>query len=240
MKKLIFILCAVNALVLSSCDFVAGKRVKGNGNVQTVDRPETGFEGIVGGSNFDTYVGIGPYSVKIEAEENIIPYIETFVDNGVLRIETKDGFWLKPRRAVKITVTAPRLTRIHSSGNGNIISTTKLTDSSRIDLRVTGNAEMKVEVDAPEIEAELTGNGGIEVKGLARNFNCKTTGNGHIEAMDLQTESTKVEIFGNGNANVNASVKLDVRIGGNGDVRYKGSAQTSTHITGNGSLKKVD
>jgi hypothetical protein len=240
MKKLLFILCALNVLVLSSCDFVAGKRVKGNGNVQTVDRSETGFTGIVSGSNFDTYVGIGPYSVKVEAEENIIPYIETFVDNGTLRIETKDGFWLKPRRSVKIIVTAPRLSKLHASGNGGITSTTKITDSSRIDLRVSGNAEMKMEVDAPEIEAELTGNGGIAIKGLSRNFKCKTTGNGHIEALDLQAESTRVEIFGNGNADVSASVKLDVRIGGNGDVRYKGNPQTSTQITGNGSLKKID
>jgi hypothetical protein len=239
MKKLLLILCTV-AILFSSCDFVTGERVKGNGNMQTAERPETGFTGIESGSNFDTYVGIGPYSVKIEAEENIIPYIETFVDNGTLKIRTKDGFWLKPRRSVKILVTAPRLTKIQSHGNGGITSTTKLTDSSRIDLQVTGNAHMKVEVDAPAIETELTGNGDIDVKGQTRDFKCKTTGNGHIDAIDLQSESAKVEIYGNGHANVFASVKLDVRIGGNGDVRYKGNAQTSTHITGNGSLKKID
>lgn len=240
MKKLLFILCAVNVLVLSSCDFVAGKRVKGNGNVKTEDRPETGFTGIVSGSNFDTYVGIGPFSVKIEAEENIISYIDTYVENGILKIETKDGFWLKPSRQVKIIVTAPSLSKLHAAGNGGMTSTTKITDSARIDLQVSGNAEMKMEVDAPVVDADMTGNGGIEIKGLARDFTCKTTGNGHIEAMDLKSENAKVEIFGNGNANVYASVKLDVRIGGNGNVNYKGSAQTSTQITGNGTLKKVD
>lgn len=239
MKKLFFIF-SVFTVILSSCDFVTGDRVKGNGNMQSVERSETGFTGVNSSSNFDTYVGIGPYSVKIEAEENIIPYIETFVDNGTLKIDTKEGFWLKPRRTVKIYVTAPRLTKIHSEGNGNVISTTKITDSSRIDLHVGGNAEMKVEVDAPEIDADLGGNGGIEIKGQARDFQCKTAGNGHIEAFGLQTESAKVEIYGNGNANVSASVKLDVRIGGNGNVHYKGNAQITTQITGNGNIKKVD
>lgn len=239
MKKLIITLCAATVL-LASCEFVTGKRVKGNGNVQTVERSETGFTGVYSATNFDTYVGIGPYAVKVEAEENIIPYIETFVDNGTLKIETKDGFWLKPRRSVKIFVTAPRLSKIHSGGNGNVFSTTKITDSSRIDLHVGGNANMKVEVDAPAIDADLGGNGGIEIKGLTREFKCKTAGNGNIEAFDLQSESAKVEIYGNGNADVFASMKLDVTIGGNGNVRYKGNAQPSTHITGNGNIRKVD
>ena len=239
MKKFFFTLCTV-AVLLASCDFVTGKRVKGNGNVQTVERSETGFTGVYSGTNFETYVGIGPYAVKVEAEENIIPYIETFVDNGTLKIETKDGFWLKTRRTVKIFVTAPRLTKIHSGGNGNVYSTTKITDSSRIDLNVGGNANMKVEVDAPVIDADLGGNGDIELKGLTREFNCKTAGNGNIGAFNLQSESAKVEIYGNGNADVNASVKLDVTIAGNGNVRYKGNAQPSTHITGHGNISKVE
>jgi hypothetical protein len=239
MKKLFFALCAA-ALFLASCDFVSGKRVKGNGNMKTDERSETGFTGVTNGTNFDTYVGIGPYSVKIEAEENILPYIKTFVDNGVLKVETEDGFWLKTKRTVKIYVTAPRLNKINAAGNGDMFSSTKLTDSSRIELHIGGNAEMKMEVDAPVVDASLGGNGGIELKGQTRDFKCSSAGNGEIKAFDLLTENTKVEIYGNGDADVNASIKLDVRVGGNGDVRYKGNAQTSSQITGNGSVKKVD
>lgn len=239
MKKLLLALVVLSGM-LSSCDFVTGERVKGNGNVTSQQRSETGFTGVESGGNFNTYVGIGPYSIKIEAEENIISYIETFVDNGVLKIREKDGFWLKPNRSIKVYVTAPRLNRIHSGGNGDVFSTTRITDSSRIDLHVGGNAKMKVEVDAPQIDADLGGNGGIEIKGQTRDFTAKSAGNGEINAFDLQSENAKVEIYGNGNASINASVKLDVRIGGNGNIKYKGNAQTSTQITGNGSLKKVD
>ncbi len=239
MNKLFLALYAA-AVLFASCDFVTGKRVKGNGNMKTDERAESGFTGVTNGTNFDTYVGIGPYSVKIEAEENILPYIETFVDNGILKIETRDGFWLKTRRSVKIYVTAPRLNKINAAGNGDMFSTTKLTDSSRIDLHIGGNAELKMEVDAPVVDASLGGNGSITLKGQTRDFKCSSAGNGEIEAFDLQSESAKVEIYGNGNADVTASVKLDVRIGGNGGVRYKGNAQTSTNITGNGSVRKVD
>ena len=239
MKQILLILITATTL-MTSCDFVRGKGVRGNGQMKTEDRSENGFTGVKSEDNLETFVGIGPFSVKIEGEENLIPYIKTIVENGVLRISTEDGFNLKPRRSLKVYVTAPRLNKIHSSGNGGITSTTKITDSTRIDLDVSGNAVMKLEVDAPAVDAELTGNGGIDIIGQARDFQCKTTGNGNIDAGALQTENTRVEILGNGEAIVNASVKLDVRIGGNGDVRYKGSPQTSTNITGNGSLKKID
>jgi hypothetical protein len=239
MKKLLFF-ALIASTFLGSCDYVTGKRVKGNGNMKTEERTEGAFTGVESRSNFSTYVGIGPQSIKIEAEENLLPYIETYVDNGVLRIDTKEGFWLKTNRSLKIYVTSPRLNKLIVSGSGDMEGTTKITDSSKIDLNVHGNAGMKLEVDAPNVSADLSGNGDIEVKGQARDFSGKSTGNGNIKAMELQTENGKIEIYGNGTADVFASVKLDVTIGGNGSVRYKGNAQTSTHITGNGSINKAD
>ena len=67
----------------------------------------------------------------------------------------------------------------------------------------------------------------------------KLQGNGNLKAFDLMAEETKVKIFGNGDADVYASLKLDVSVGGNGNVRYKGNAQPSTHITGNGNITQV-
>jgi hypothetical protein len=239
MKK-IFFLILIAATSLTACEMVSGKKVKGNGNVKSETRSESAFTGIDSRSNFSTYVGIGPESIKIEAEENLLPYIETYVDNGVLHIDTKDGFWLKTNRTIKVYVTAPRLNKIRVTGSGDVEGTTKITDSSKIELEITGNANMKMDVDAPEVTAELSGNGDIDLKGMTRDFDGKSTGNGHIKALDLQTENSKIEIYGNGTAAISASVKLDVTIGGNGSVRYKGNAQPSTHITGNGSISKVD
>jgi len=239
MKKFLF-LALIASTCLGSCDIVTGKRVKGNGNVKTEDRSEGSFTGVESRSNFSTYVGIGAQSIKIEADENLLPYIETYIDNGVLKIDTKDGFWLKSTRDIKVYVTSPRLNKIVVSGSGSIEGTTRITDSTQISLDLSGNASMKMDLDAPVVDADLSGNGDIEVKGQTRDFRANSTGNGHIRAIDLQTENSKIEILGNGTAEVFASQKLDVTIGGNGSVRYKGNAQPTTHITGNGSISKAD
>jgi hypothetical protein len=218
----------------------AGKRIKGSGTITTDARNLTGFTGVESHGDFDVYVSSGAAAVKIEADNNLISYIETSVKEGVLVIRSKKGYWLRPSKAMKVLVTAPAYSTIATYGQGNIIGQNKITDPSKIDLRVQGNGDIKLDIDAPEVKARLMGNGGIYLQGQAKNFDGELTGNGNIKAFELQAEETKVRIRGNGDADVYASVKLDVSIGGNGSVRYKGGAQASTHITGNGNIQKVD
>lgn len=238
MKKIVTLILLATVLA-TSCRF-SGKRIKGNKVLTTEDRSISDFAGVNSYGSFDVYVSIGsPASVKIEAESNILPYIETYVENDILMVRSKKAVWLSPRKTVKVFVTAPRFKQIHSNGSGDILGQTKISDSSKLDLKVRGNGKINLDVDAPEVVAELTGNGGIQLKGESRYFDCKLQGNGNLKAFDLMAEETKVHILGNGDAEVYSSVKLDVSIGGNGQVRYKGNAQPSTHITGNGSITQV-
>jgi hypothetical protein len=233
--------CIVLATVLFTNCRYTGKWKKGNGEVTTESRQASDFTGVSSNGSFDVYVTAGsPASVKIEAESNLLPYIETYVEDNVLKVRTKDDVWLRPRRAIKIFVTAPHFKKIYSRGSGDIIGQTPITDSSGLDLHVTGNGTVKMEVDAPEVTAVLTGNGGMELKGRSKKFNCKLQGNGNLKAFNLLAEETTVNIFGNGDAEVYASVKLNVSVGGNGNVKYKGNAQPATHITGNGNISRAD
>jgi hypothetical protein len=234
------VLIVLSSILLTNCRFV-GKRIKGNNQVTTENRNTSAFEGVSSSGNFDIYVAIGsPASVKIEGESNLLPYIETFVDKNVLKVRTKGDVWLRPQRSLKIFVTAPRFKTLSSGGSGDIISQTPIVDAEKLDVRMEGNGNIKLDVDAPAVKAELTGNGGIQLKGQSQYFDCNVTGNGNVKAFDLKAEETKVRILGNGDAEVFASVKLDVSIGGNGNIRYKGNAQPSTHITGNGNITRVN
>lgn len=240
MKKLIVLLLPV--IVLStSCRFIGAKRIRGNGNLQTENRSQTGFTGVESFGSFDVYVSSGTqHAVKIEAEENLLPYIETYLDGSVLKIKSKEGFWLSPDRSIKVFVTSPTYNRIHSYGSGNIVGETKVSSTQKMDLGVTGSADIKLEVDAPEVEADITGSGNLMLSGQTKRFESRVSGSGDVRAMDLQSEETRIRISGSGNADVFASVRLDVNVSGSGDVRYKGGAQVNSNIAGSGSVKKVD
>lgn len=236
---MIFLL--LSAFLYPSCDFVGGERVRGNGNLKTEDRQAANFTSVSSFGEYDVYLSQGAsYSVRIEAEDNLLPYIETQVDGDVLKIRTKDGYWLSNTTNLKVYVSAPAFTKVKTFGSGNIFSQGKLNNTSAIELEVAGSGDIKVDLNAPEVRADLQGSGNINLGGETRSFTGSILGSGDIRAGELKSESANVDITGSGNAEVYASVKLDVDIKGSGDVKYRGAAQISSNVAGSGSVKKVD
>lgn len=240
MKNIIFILFLA-AFASVSCNYVSGERVRGNGDVKSEERQVGNFNSVSSYGGYDVLLIQGSgYNVKVEAESNLLPYIETAVENGVLEIRTKEGYWIKSKKDMKVYITAPSFKKVSTSGSGNIISENKLNNTSAIAMEVAGSGDIKVDINAPEVTAELRGSGNIILNGETRSFNGSIRGSGDIKAANLKAETVGVDIAGSGNADVFASVKLNVEVKGSGDVRYQGGANVSSDIKGSGSVKKVD
>jgi len=239
MRK-IFVFALIAGVTLASCRFVTGKRIRGNGNVRAEQRTPGNFRSVASHGSFNVYVSSGPQALKIEAEDNLLPYIETYVDGSTLHVETKDDVWLRPSREIRVYVSSPDFESIHSFGSGDIIGQSKIIDSSSLKLAVSGSANIKMDVAAPAVAAEINGSGDIDLKGETKKFNGDIRGSGNVRAMDLKSEDATITIYGSGDADLFASMKLDVHVGGSGDVRYKGNPQVSSNIAGSGSVKKVD
>ena len=241
MRSLLLLLFAV--ALLASCRFVGGKRVRGNGNLVTSDRSVSGFDGVSSFGSFDvTLIPSSTTTVKVEADENLQEYIETYVDGGDLKIKTRNGYNLRPRRDIRITVSGPTFNTIETHGSGNIVGQGLLNanSSSDVNLRVAGSGNIDVELNAGRVDGEIAGSGNIKVKGKSRVFDGDVMGSGNIRAAGLETEESKVEIAGSGNVEVYATSKLDVRVMGSGEVKHRGNAQVNTKITGSGSVVKMD
>ena len=239
MKKL-FVFLFVTFVVFSSCRFVTGERIRGNGNVRTETRSPGNFKSVSSHGSFDVFVSTGEQAVRIEAEENLLPYIETYVEGYTLHVGTKDNYWLRPGRKVKIFVSSPGYESIRSYGSGDIIGESKITNSSKLELGVNGSANIKMDINAPEINTETNGSGDIFLKGETKSFEGEIHGSGNIKALDLRSNDATIKIYGSGDADVFVNGKLDVHVAGSGDVNYKGNAQISSSIAGSGRVKKVD
>jgi hypothetical protein len=239
MKKL-FVFLIVAFVFFSSCRFVTGERIRGNGNVRTETRSPGSFRSVASHGSFDVFVSSGEQAVKIEAEENLLPYIETYVEGYTLHVGTKDNYWLRPGRKVKIFVSSPDYESIRSYGSGDIIGESKIKSSSKLELGVNGSANIKMDIDAPEINTETNGSGDIFLKGETKSFEGEIHGSGNIKALDLRSGDATIKIYGSGDADVFVEGKLDVHVAGSGDVNYKGNAQISSSIAGSGRVKKVE
>lgn len=239
MRKISFLLLLA-AIGLQSCDFVGGKRVRGNGNVQTENRMASNFTGVSSFGSFDVYITQGSaYSIKVEAEDNLLPYIETEAEGGVLKIKTRNGYSIRTRKDIKVYISAPAYSMLSNFGSGNIISQGKLNSTSAMDVELTGSGDIRLDVNTPAISADITGSGVITLNGETKDFKGGIMGSGDIKAGDLKAENADVEIMGSGSVEIYASVKVSADIRGSGDVRYRGPANVSSDVSGSGTVKKV-
>ena len=241
MKKIMLILSIV-VIVMPSCRYMWGKRVKGNGNIKTAEHAVSEFKNVEVSGAIELYVAQGATKpVTIETDENLLQYIEVNQEGNRIVIRSREGINPQPTNKIKVYVTAPVYNSIDVSGASNINGQSKITNTEKMELDVSGAGDINMDLTAPGISADISGAGAVNLRGETKSFDLTLTGAGKAHCFELLSEDTKVEISGAGDADVFASVKLNAEVSGAGSVRYKGGAsQVNQQVSGAGSVKKVD
>jgi hypothetical protein len=143
-------------IVSSSCYYLGGKRVRGNGNVTTVERSVSPFSEVEVHGAIDVYVNQGePGPVRIETDENLQQYIEVESHGNLVDIGFKRGYNLRPTNKVKVYLTSPTYSRLDVSGACNIYSQELLTLTNPLDMKVSGAGDIRVDINAPKVSARI-------------------------------------------------------------------------------------
>jgi len=239
MKKIIGAsLLVLAAGTQSGC---GGERINGSGNVSTETRTVGDFHKIALKGSMDIEFTQGPdRGIVIEAEDNLLPFIKTEVDDEELVVDIRDNVSLKSHNGIRVKVTAPDVYQLVLAGSGNMKLINTLQNEEPIRLKLVGSGNVEGAVNSPEVKVSSAGSGNISLSGETKNLDVDIAGSGDFEGKDLHTEHTKVTIAGNGNADVHASVKLEANLVGSGDVSYTGSPEISSKIAGSGSVRKRD
>ncbi|MBC7904620.1 MAG: DUF2807 domain-containing protein [Gemmatimonadaceae bacterium] len=241
MKQLLFVLIA--AMLFSSCDVVMqhNERVKGNGNLAKTTRSINGFTGIDNRGSIDVVISQGDFKIEVEAEENLMEYIETEVRNGVLEVSFQDNINISTHQDVVVYVTAPTLNSVTTNGSGDIKTEGKIKSSEPVTVYVSGSGNINVDLNAPSVKTEIHGSGNITIAGETKDLESDVHGSGDIRAYELKAENVKSGVHGSGNTDVFASVSIDASISGSGNVKYKGSPKTvNSKKNGSGEVRNVD
>ena len=238
MKPIAFFLIIIS---LSSCFGFGGERVNGNGVSASEERSIGNFHSVnaMGSMNVIVSQSATP-SIKIEADQNLLQYIETKNNGGTVEIYTREGYNLDPKNGITVYASAPDFKDILVSGSGKLKSTNKITASSTLSATVSGSGDILLDVDAPKVDTRISGSGSSTIKGTTKDFTAHISGSGDVHCFELLSENTEIDIAGSGNAEIYASKSLDVDIAGGGDVRYKGSPAVKQNISGSGNVRKVE
>ncbi len=210
-----------------------------------VDRHLSGFEAVDVGGSFDVRITQGSTeSVRVEAPADMMSHIITEVSNGVLKIYNKHENWnwgnlWGGHKKILVYVTIKNVNAVTVSGSGDVSFRDGLKANS-LKIRVSGSGDVNGMVEVKTIECNISGSGDMKLAGRAESSAVSVSGSGDYSARDLATATTSVRVSGSGDAEVNASERLDAAVHGSGDVHYTGGVKNvSSSKTGSGDISRM-
>jgi hypothetical protein len=240
MKKLA-LFSFIILLFASGCREIAGRRVRGDGNITTKTRTSPGFNSIDVGGAIDVYVKQdSAASIKIEVDENLQEYVEVNTSGSTLEIRTQRGIRLRPSDKIKVYISNPSFRDFEISGASSIHSESEIVSNEMLRVNISGASEGRLEFNAPKVYVDISGASNVSIRGKTKDLDAGASGASEIKCFDLLSENADIEVSGASNAEVYASVKLAGSASGASSIRYKGNATTSVSTSGASGVNKVD
>ena len=207
-------LALILPVLLSSC--IHG--VRGSGVRRTEQRDLSTFSAIETSGVFDVEVNCQkPATLEIEADDNILPLVQTDVHGGVLYVSTTKSY--SSSGGIKLRITVPDLASVKSTGAGKFnISGVK---NDKFEIRSTGAAT-------------------VVASGQSKSVKISSTGAGKIDAHELRASDADVSVTGAAGVDVYATDELDVNVSGAGRVTYSGNPKVNKKVSGAGQVIKKE
>lgn len=240
MKKLFLALLAFTSLHTFAQRW---ETIKGNGDVKKENRSVNAFTSLASEGSMNVQITYGSSeSITIEADENLLPYIETSVAANKLTIKTKKNVNLKSAKTITVYVSMKKINSLQLSGSGDIKGAGAFTGDNKTDISLSGSGNLSLEFSSfKDLGLTLSGSGNMTLKGNAANsIDAKVSGSGNIDCAGVSSKDVDAKLSGSGNIKVYANNSIDARISGSGNVYYKGDAQNiNSKVVGSGKVLKM-
>ncbi len=219
-----------------------GGAVAGSGVVKTETRQVSDFNTIAMDYPAEITIRQGKSeSLKIEAEDNLLPQLSAEVQNGTLHLKNTEQNWgqrVNPSKPVIVTINVVDLNKIQFSSAGKMLIESLQTDSLAISVSGAGDVTM-TDLKTGDLNLNLSGAGNVKADGVANTLDLNISGLGNFNGEGLQSQEGDVNISGAGNAQVWVESQLSASISGAGSIDYYGSPQVSERISGVGNVRKI-
>jgi hypothetical protein len=222
-------------LFLSSCSVF---NVIGSGKVISDERQVSGIERISIGSSMNLIIEqSGSESIRIEAPEDIIPYISTEMVDGELQIELKPVRFMSIR-SIDCYVSVKDLNSIRVSSSASVKCDNLKTENLLVEMASSSKGSLTVDVE--NLDLKIASSANLTISGKAGLQNTEVNSSGKLNAYNLVSKDCKIEVNSSSSANINVSDNLDAIVRSSATVNYKGNPKVNSDIASSGSLKKVN
>ena len=235
-----FIVGIILSLMLFSCQFDSnfGFGVRGNGDVETVERSISGdFDAIKVSRGLDVYLTqSNETSITVEADENLHDIIVTEIEGNTLHIYADEN--ISHSSSKKVMVSFKDISRISSTSGSDVYSTNIIT-AQNLELSTTSGSDMELEIDANVVECSATSGSDLRLSGNTNKLYATATSGSDIKAGNLKAKICEAKATSGADITVNSSDELYAKASSGGDIKYYGNPEKITKKGGvSGSVRK--
>jgi hypothetical protein len=216
--------------------------VRGSGVVAEEIRNVSDFDCVVLSGTANLFVEQGDeHTLRIEAEDNLLRYIETHVEGSTLDISTNHResprIRLRPTEPIRVFLQVRDLKEVRISGVGTVEAGDLVSD--RFTVGISGGGDVAISgLTADALDVVVSGVGNLDIGGgSVAAQRIRISGGANYDARRLKSDRASVSVSGLGAVTLWASDRLDVGISGGGTVTYDGSPQVYQKVSG---LGRVD
>lgn len=239
-----------------ACNSVVPNSIQGSGKIikQTVD--VSNFDSVSLEGTGNVYVEQGKTeSLTIEADDNILPLLDTRVRGSELVLGIKPGQNINPSKPIVYRLTVKDLNAVSLKGSGNFDVEPAQSKDMKVSLFGSGDIKMKGlnadtlsinlsgsgtitigDIATTTIDTNIFGSGDVKLDGQSDSQMIAVTGSGNYLAGDLETTSADVTIPGSSEVTVWAKETLKAHMSGSGNVKYYGNPTIDQSGAGSGKM----
>jgi len=209
--------------------------VTGSGNIASETRPLEDWTAVSLACPGTLELTIGANNgIDIEAEDNILPLIETAVEGGRLVIRFTSGLrQIRPTQPIHFRAATPEIEAIAVSGSGDVRAPEIAGEALALD--VSGSGRITVAgASLGSLDTRISGSGDVSIQGNASEHEIHVSGSGNLRAGDLASQRAHVTISGSGSAIVRVEREIEGRISGSGSIVYSGQPSVDVRVSGSG------
>ena len=240
-KIFMLLVLSVVSTGLVACNI--GPQVTGSGEIITEGRELPPFSRVEVDGATDVSITYGSaQSVKVIADDNIVPIISTEVEGETLKIEPDRSYTSSEQ--VRVEIVLPVIRSVEVEGSSNIEILGAPIEAGRIDrfsLEIEGSGDADIaDMRAETVEIEIEGSGDVTLGGAGKHLAVVIEGSGGIDALGFVADEGVATIEGSGDIKIHVTSILRGTISGSGSILYRGdSPSVEKNISGSGEIRKI-
>jgi hypothetical protein len=213
--------------VVTASVYAKPPAIKGSGVLKQETRDVTPFTRVVISDAMELILTQGAAeSVKVEAEDNILPLVVVESGGEKLNIKFKESHNVQSTKQVKVYVTYKQLSEVFVSGASKL-SATNVIQEEKFLLILSGASQATLNINNPWLSVNCSGASKAILRGTTEKLNVQCAGASNVNAQKLVAQEAAVEADGASSVVLDTRNKLNIIASGASVVRYLSAAGTS-------------